>query len=94
MAISDHHDYLHLQTLVRRQGHAQARVLQAEAADKPCPAQYGAKKHGAPSQQDAGSTQVWGSQQVLLLCVLQGCASLAWCGLLAAAVLSAAAQAA
>lgn len=87
MVASDHHGCLCLQGMVRRQGPALGQGVQAGAADKPHPAQSGARKRDAGSQQDGAAPRRlnkpgWGPQQVLLLCLLQGFASLAWCDIL------------
>ncbi len=68
-------------------GPALGQGVQAGAADKPRPAQPGARKRDAGSQQDGPAPRRlhkpgWGPQQVLLLCLLQGFASLAWCDIL------------
>ena len=63
---SDHHGCLCLQGMVRRQGPALGQGVQAGAADKPHPAQSGARKRDAGSQQDGAAPRRlnkpgWGS---------------------------------
>ena len=57
MVASDHHGCLCLQGMVRRQGPALGQGVQAGAADKPHPAQSGARKRDAGSQQDGAGSE-------------------------------------
>ena len=72
LAATDHHGYLYLQVVLRRQGQGWARVGRQDRS-----AQRGARKHVASSQQEGAAQvrphkRVWGSQQVLLS-VAVGC---------------------